>query len=40
MILLAIVVPPLVAVLAALGWHNPNAEPPSRRPLEDYSDRH
>jgi len=38
MILLAICVPPLVAIAASLGWHNPE-QPPSRRPLDRYNDQ-
>jgi len=39
MILLAICVPPLLVIAAALGWHNPEQKPPSRRPLDSYNDR-
>jgi len=39
MVLLAIYVPPLLAIAAALGWHNPEQKPPSRRPLDSYNDR-
>ena len=40
MILLAICVPWLLIIAAALGWHNPEQKPPSRRPLDTYNDRH
>jgi len=40
MILLAICVPPLLAIAAALGWHNPDEQPPSRRPLDSYNNHH
>ena len=40
MILLAICVPPLLAIAAALGWHNPDEQSPSRRPLDSLTDRH